>query len=131
MSINDFFRAFDNKIIDKEKAKDLQQAKRNHYDALAKSFVEQLKPMLTPYIQGLEERGFRIKEYDNTPYYCVEFSNLDYKSVKLGVSHSIIEKERYSFSNYEEYGRQELLIDEVFPTERVRKIIEDTLNKLI
>ncbi|MDY3317752.1 hypothetical protein D1Z98_11260 [Riemerella anatipestifer] len=134
MSVKDFFRKFDQKTQELEQHKNLENAKIAHYTEITVQFVSKLKLLLAPYLEGLEERGFTVKETDHTPYYKVEVSNvLQGKTATIGTTHSPFGKEDYYYilSDFEEYGRQTLVIDESFPESRVRSLVENAFEKLL
>lgn len=129
-----FFKQFDNEIETNEKAEKQRQQKTQHYRELTEVFVKKLKPVLKPYVEGLEKRGFSVEENDNGAYYNLRVKDvMKGKDVQIGTTHSPYggNDNYFVLSDFEEYGRQMLAIDETFPKEKIITFIENTFKKLV
>ena len=134
MATEDFFNHFDNEVEAQIKEKKEKEQKAQHYRDLTVVFIQKLKAVLKPYLEGLEKRGFRVEENENGAYYNVRVSDvMKGKSAQIGTTHSPYDLNDCYFilSDFEEFGRQTHIIDETFPKEKITSFVEQTLRNLI
>lgn len=134
MAVEDFFKKIDKEINAKENEQKQSLQKNRHFKAITEDFINKLKPIVKPYIDGLKNRGFKINIKDNGLYYLITVTNpKNNESVKIGTTNFTIGKDDfyYVLSNFEEYNGKYLIIDGAFPKDKIISLIEITFEKIV